>query len=870
MAGGKGSRLKHLTETRSKPAVYFGGKFRIIDFALSNCLNSGIRKIGILTQYRAHSLIRHLQRAWSFLRNEFGEYVELMPAAQQYDDNIWYRGTADAISQNMNIIQAHNPKYILVLAGDHIYKMDYSKMLQQHIETEAMCTVGCVEVPISEASEFGIMQIDMNYKIVNFTEKPKNPHTMPNNPNLALASMGIYIFNADYLLKHLTHDLTNEASSHDFGKDIIPNTVKQGIAFAHPFSKSCVRSSPDDEFYWRDVGNLDAFWQANIDLTFPLPAFDMYSKKWPLITYQPMLPCAKFIFNNESRRGVALDSIISCGCIISGGQINRSILFPSVKVNSYSEVNESVIFPDCNIGRNTKITKTIIEKGCDIPPNMVIGSNPEEDAKRFYRTESEIYPILKVGGLADVTAGLLSQFVDKKLNFKLLTIGHPAIVSALNNPTLYCRLQVPLISQINPSFNEVAIIEGTLTKKNIPTLVIISDTLYNRNGNPYIQTNGEEWHDNLTRFATLGFTAAKLFNTRWKPDIVHCNDWHAGLAAAYSKFFYESIGKTRPKHIFTIHNIAYPGCFPEFDFNKLSLPYDFFNVNGLEFYGKISFLKAGIFYSDYITTVSPTYAKELSSLPQFGMGFEGLLHLKGNRFSGILNGIDDIEWTPETDPFIPFHFSKKSLTNKRKLKFHFLSKSQAFFNSKTMLIGFVGRLVKQKGIASIIEVIKYFHKHEINALIAIVGSGIEFSETLEKLYQETPRHLVFYNTYNEHLAHLLIASADAFLMPSLFEPCGLTQLYSMKYGTLPIVTHVGGLADSVYDLNQNINLATGFVAKSVQPHDVLTTVKHALQIFSSNPILWQKIMTQAMKKNFSWKASAINYLELYKKVLHAD
>ncbi len=391
LAGGRGSRLEHLTDRRTKPAVYFGGKFRIIDFALSNCMNSGVRRIGVLTQYKSHSLLRHLQRGWSFLRSEFNEFIDLLPAQQRIDEESWYRGTADAVYQNLDILHAHKPEYILVLAGDHIYKMDYAKLIADHVAKGGRCTVACIEVPLEEASAFGVMAVDANRRILEFVEKPSDPPAMPGKPGMALASMGVYVFDAAYLYTALKNDTVTPGSSHDFGKDLIPAMVARGHAVAHPFELSCVRSSSvrstdETKSYWRDVGTVDAYWQANLDLTDPLPELDMYDKEWPIWTYQEQLPPAKYVFDNDDRRGMSVDSLVSGGCIISGAHVRRSVLFSSVRVHSYSTVEESVLLPQVDIGPGCHLKRVVVDNGCHIPAGMRIGFDAAEDARRFYRT----------------------------------------------------------------------------------------------------------------------------------------------------------------------------------------------------------------------------------------------------------------------------------------------------------------------------------------------------------------------------------------------------------------------------------------------------------------------------------------------------
>ncbi|MEZ5538082.1 MAG: glucose-1-phosphate adenylyltransferase [Thiolinea sp.] len=390
LAGGRGSRLKELTDKRVKPAVYFGGKTRIIDFALSNAVNSGIRRIGVATQYQAHSLIRHLQRGWSFFRAERNESLDIFPASQRMGSANWYKGTADAVYQNIDIIESYAPQYILILAGDHIYKQDYSIMIQQHVSSGADVTVGCIEVPRLEASGFGVMSVDGNDRVLEFVEKPADPPAMPGHPDLALASMGIYVFKTDFLFDLLNKDAENPDSTHDFGHDIIPDLVKNGKVVAHPFSRSCIRSQAEPKPYWRDVGTIDAFWQANIDLTDFIPELDIYDNEWPIWTYSELTPPAKFIHNEEGRRGSAVSSMVSGGCIISGSQLERCLLFTGVKANSYSKLSGVVALPYVNIGRSARLTNVVIDRDVDIPAGLVVGEDPELDAQRFRRTDDGI------------------------------------------------------------------------------------------------------------------------------------------------------------------------------------------------------------------------------------------------------------------------------------------------------------------------------------------------------------------------------------------------------------------------------------------------------------------------------------------------
>ena len=394
LAGGRGSRLHELTDRRAKPAVYFGGKYRIIDFAMSNCVNSGIRRIGVVTQYKSHSLLRHLQRGWSFLCGEVNEFVDLMPAQQRIDEESWYRGTADAVYQNIDIIENYrpSPEFVVILAGDHIYKMNYVSMLVDHVESGAECSIACIEVPRKDASGFGVMAVDENRRITEFIEKPADPPPMPGKPDSSLCSMGIYIFNAAYLYRELQRDIVDPTSSHDFGKDIIPAAVRNGVAQAHPFELSCVHApeeGPEREHYWRDVGTVDAYWEANVDLTATEPLLNLYDARWPVWTYQPQLPPAKFVHNQIDRHGIAIESTIAGGCIISG-ELNRSVLFSGCRVHSYTRINWSVLLPDVEIGRHARLSRCIVDHGVRIPPGMVIGEDAQEDARRFRRTENGI------------------------------------------------------------------------------------------------------------------------------------------------------------------------------------------------------------------------------------------------------------------------------------------------------------------------------------------------------------------------------------------------------------------------------------------------------------------------------------------------
>lgn len=402
LAGGKGSRLKDLTNWRAKPAVPFGGKFRIIDFPLSNCMNSGVRRIGVVTQYKSHSLMQHIQRGWGFLRGEFNEFVELLPAQQRIQEE-WYKGTADAVFQNLDILRNTGAEYVLILAGDHIYKMDYGQMLASHVKNKADMTVACVNVPVEDAKAFGVMGVDEEDRVIDFSEKPDNPKPLPDNPDQVLASMGIYVFNASFLYEQLIRDADAPHSQHDFGRDIIPYMIKKYRVYAHRFTESCVGAS-DGNYYWRDVGTVDAYWEANMELTKVIPELNLYDRHWPIWTYQEQLPPAKFVFDNADRCGMATDSLVSGGCIISGAKVSRSVLFSDIRANSYSSIEDSVILPKVDIGRYVTLKRVVVDKGTRIPDGMEIGVNPEQDRKRFYVSEK---------GITLVTPDMLGQSIHQ-------------------------------------------------------------------------------------------------------------------------------------------------------------------------------------------------------------------------------------------------------------------------------------------------------------------------------------------------------------------------------------------------------------------------------------------------------------------------
>lgn len=400
LAGGRGSRLKELTDNRAKPAVYFGGKTRIIDFALSNALNSGIRKMAIATQYKAHSLIRHCQRGWNFFRAERNEYLDILPASQRVSESQWYLGTADAVYQNIDIVDSYDIDHVVILAGDHIYKMDYEVMLRQHVESGADVTIGCLTVPREEASAFGVMAIDGKDRITSFMEKPADPPGTPDDPNVSLASMGIYVFTWKFLRELLVADAADADSTHDFGNDLIPQIVAKGTAQAHRFEQSCVRMTPEAPSYWRDVGTVDAFWKANIDLTEFTPDLDLWDREWPIWTYSEIVPPAKFIHDEKDRRGLAVSSMVAGGCIVSGSEIRQSLLFTNCHTNSYASLDQVVALPNVVVHRSARLTRCVIDRGVEIPEGLIVGEDSQEDKKWFRVTE---------GGVTLITQTMLDK-----------------------------------------------------------------------------------------------------------------------------------------------------------------------------------------------------------------------------------------------------------------------------------------------------------------------------------------------------------------------------------------------------------------------------------------------------------------------------
>jgi glucose-1-phosphate adenylyltransferase len=397
LAGGQGSRLYELTKWRAKPSLYFGGKFRIIDFPLSNCVNSGVRRIGVLTQYKAHSLIRHLVHGWSWSHAGDREFIEILPASQRIGGE-WYRGTADAVYQNLDIIRAHKPRFVLILSGDHIYKMDYGPFLAAHVEKEADMTVCCIEVPIAEAAgALGVMTVDDNDRVIAFHEKPEQPTPLPGRPDVCLASMGNYIFNTGFLFEQVIKDADTPGTNHDFGRNVIPSIIRNYRVYAYPFRDP----NTQQQAYWRDVGTLDAFWEANMELISVIPQLNLYDELWPIFTHQSQVPPAKFVFDDPDRRGEAIQSMVSGGCIVSGATVRKSVLFSGCRIHSYSKVNDSVVLPDVRVEQNCRVNRAIIDRGTVLPEGTVVGEDAKADRDRGFRVTDS--------GLTLVTAEMLGQ-----------------------------------------------------------------------------------------------------------------------------------------------------------------------------------------------------------------------------------------------------------------------------------------------------------------------------------------------------------------------------------------------------------------------------------------------------------------------------
>jgi len=400
MAGGRGARLHALTANRAKPATPFGGKYRIVDFSLSNCVNSDVRQILILTQYKAHTLIQHIQRGWGFLRGELGEFVEIVPAQQKLGE-IWYRGTADAVCQNLDIIEQYGPEFVLVLAGDHVYKMDYGPLIAFHVENNADITVGVIQAPLSQASEFGVMTIDHDARILRFDEKPEHPEPMPGSSDTALVSMGIYVFGREFLAERLRQDCRDPDSAHDFGRNIIPGSIGAHSVYAYAFENVETQA----QAYWRDVGTIDAFYAANMELVHVKPELNLYDEDWPIWTYQEQVPPAKFVLDEAGRRGTAINSLTAGGCIVSGAAIRESLLFYGVTVGEKSEVHRCVVLPKVTIGKACRLRNVVIDEGCVIPDGLVVGEDPDKDAERFYCTDQ---------GIVLITSDKLTELGDSE------------------------------------------------------------------------------------------------------------------------------------------------------------------------------------------------------------------------------------------------------------------------------------------------------------------------------------------------------------------------------------------------------------------------------------------------------------------------
>jgi len=390
LAGGRGKRLMDLTDHLAKPGLDFAGKYKIIDFTLSNLINSGFRRIAVLTQYNSHRLLEHLQFGWTFLPGRLGEYIHVWPAQQSLDKDAWYSGTAAAIYQNLSNIQAFEPENVMILAGDHVYKMDYKYFLEDHLNANADLTVACLEVPRLSATGFGVAGVDHEDRIVSWVEKSPDPPGLPERPDMTLASMGIYLFRASFLKEVLERDAADRDSGHDFGKDLIPHLVPRARVFVHRFDRSCVRNPLRPESYWRDVGTVDAYWEANLDLTYAIPALNLYEERWPIYSHIEALPSAKFVHSDPHRQGVAINSLVSAGCIVSGANVRQSVLFTNSRVHSHARLEETLVLPNADIGEHARLRRAVVAPGVRVPEHLVVGEDPEADAARFFRTASGV------------------------------------------------------------------------------------------------------------------------------------------------------------------------------------------------------------------------------------------------------------------------------------------------------------------------------------------------------------------------------------------------------------------------------------------------------------------------------------------------
>jgi starch synthase len=864
LAGGRGARLNELTDKRAKPAVYFGGKARIIDFALSNAVNSGIRRIAVATQYKAHSLIRHLQQGWDFFRTERNESFDILPASQRVSEGLWYQGTADAVYQNIDIIDSYGPEFMVVLAGDHIYKMDYELMLMQHVETKADVTVGCIEVPKVGASAFGIIAVDEKDVITDFIEKPANPPTMPGKPDSCLVSMGIYVFRTKKLFEELRRDAATPGSSRDFGKDIIPYLVKHGKAVAHRFSDSCVRASAEAEPYWRDVGTVDAYWEANIDLTDVVPKLDLYDTGE--IRARSRRP-PRQRRSLAGRRRLHHLRLASAPLPVLHRRAVEQLLRARGRGDPAALLDRPQraaapggARPRCAHPRRARGRRGSQARRPALPPHGK-GHLPHHPGHgrqtgmttRVLSVVSEAYPLVKTGGLGDVAGALPAALAQHDVEVTTLLPGYGPVLKALQNGHV-------LHSYHDLLGTNAKLIAGTAG--GLVVIVLDAPELYGRDGGPYCDSYGKDWPDNWLRFAALGRAAADLAEGKDVDpvfDLMHAHDWQGAMAPAYLRYD----GSPVPS-VITVHNIAFPGWFPPESFPSLKLPRQAYSIEGVEYYGGVGFLKAGLHTADAITTVSPTYAEEIR-MPEFGMGLEGLISARQDRVFGIVNGIDTTIWNPATDKNLAVQYDARALHQRRQNR-RAVEKAFSLDEGHGPLFCVISRLTTQKGMDVLAGILDDLVA--MGGRLALLGSGDTKIETAFIAASNKHRGKIGVTIgYDEALSHLLQGGADAILIPSRFEPCGLTQLYGLRYGCVPVAARTGGLADTIIDANEaaiGAGVATGFLFDGVTPPNLTRALQHAITRFADRKA-WKALQEQGMKADFSWKRSGRQYADLYRR-----
>ena len=760
-------------------------------------------------------------------------------------------------------------------------------MLRQHCDEGADVTVGCLEVPRMEATGFGVMAVDENDRIVSFLEKPKDPPGIPGNPDMALASMGIYVFETAFLVDQLNRDAADPNSSRDFGKDIIPHLVKNGKAVAHRFARSCVRADKEAEAYWRDVGTIDAYWEANIDLAHPLPSLDLYDSEWPIWTYGEITPPAKFVHNDDHRRGLAVNSLVSGGCIISGAAVNRSLLFTGVRVNSYASVDNCVILPRVDVGRSARLSNVV-----DRPGRRHSHGARHRGGSRARRQALSPHRAGHLPGDAadDRPARTVTpprtrcRFSpsrprcfrsSRRAGWRMWSARCPRRSSARASRWPRCCRAIPRCYGISTArrpcstrpISLAAAEESCAERRAAPSFSCSTRRISMTERAGHIRTRkGRTGRTTAQRFAALGRMAAAIGQgavAGFSPDIVHAHDWQAGLTPAYLHY----AGGRRPGTVMTVHNLAFQGVFPSELFPTLGLPGAAFAIDGVEYYGSVGFLKAGLQLADRITTVSPTYAQEIAA-PGGGMGLDGLLQARSGVLSGILNGIDETVWDPSADTHLASRFSTGRIEargpNKRALQ----ERMGLAPDEDALLFGVISRLSWQKGLDLLLVAIPELLSR--GAQLVVLGSGdAEMEHGFRKAAEASPGQAAARIGYDEGLAHLIQGGVDALLVPSRFEPCGLTQLCAMRYGALPVVARVGGLNDTVIDANEvarAAGVATGFQFSPVTLEALNAMIDRVAKAWADKPA-WRKMQVNAMRADVGWSGPAARYAALYRSIV---